>query len=103
MSKLGRLWDWLLPGLINLDPMVASAYGLALVEDQASHANAAWHAPVADAPRGPRLPAISRMPAGSPDFSIRQPAWIQRRPGATLMLASSGGSDVSRVSTGTPS
>jgi hypothetical protein len=26
MSKLGRLWDWLLPGLISLSPMGAIAY-----------------------------------------------------------------------------
>ncbi len=26
MSKLGRLWDWLLPGLICLSPMGAVAY-----------------------------------------------------------------------------
>lgn len=39
MRKLRRLWDWLLPGLIYLDPMVASAFGQVLVENRASHAN----------------------------------------------------------------
>jgi hypothetical protein len=58
MSKFGRWWDWLLPGLTNLDPRVASAYGLALVEDQASHANATWHARVSDVSRvSTRIPS----------------------------------------------
>lgn len=26
MNKLGRLWDWLAPGLIYLDPMGAMAF-----------------------------------------------------------------------------
>jgi hypothetical protein len=103
VSKLRRLWDGVLPGLIYLDPMVTSAYGVALIEDQDGHANAVRHAPVSYAPTGLGLPAISGTPSGSPDISIRRPAWILRRPRATLMLVSSRGSDVSRVSTGTQS
>lgn len=103
MIKLGRWWDWLLPGLINLDPTLASAYRLALVEDQASLANAVRHAQVSDAPGGLGLRAISGTLPSSRDLSIRQPAWIQRRPAATLILANFRGSDVSRVSTRTPS
>jgi len=29
MSKLGRMWDWLLPGLISLSQMGAFAYYIA--------------------------------------------------------------------------
>lgn len=40
LGKLRRLWDWLLPGLIYLDPTVASAaIGHQAVEDQASPAS----------------------------------------------------------------
>jgi hypothetical protein len=98
MSKLGRLWDWILPGLIHLDPMVATAYGLALVEDQPSQSSAIRRAPVSDAPGGLRLPAISRTPGGSPDFPF------DRRHGFSAdLLASFVGSDLSRVSTRTES
>jgi hypothetical protein len=34
MSKLGRLWDWLLPGLISLNPCGAIAYYSAGAENQ---------------------------------------------------------------------
>jgi len=103
VSKLARWCDWLLPELINLDPMAASAYGLVLVDGQASSATTLRLAPVSTAPRSLRLPSISRTPPGSPDSSIRQPAWIQRRPGATLTLVSFRGSDISRASTRAPS
>jgi hypothetical protein len=33
MSKLGRLWDWLLPGLISLSQMGAFAYYAAAAEE----------------------------------------------------------------------
>jgi hypothetical protein len=36
MSKLGRLWDWLLPGLIRLCPMGAAYYN-AGAEEEAPH------------------------------------------------------------------
>ncbi|OLC23934.1 MAG: hypothetical protein AUJ02_04645 [Chloroflexi bacterium 13_1_40CM_3_65_12] len=35
MSKLGRLWDWLLPGLICLCPIGAIAYYSAGAEKEA--------------------------------------------------------------------
>jgi hypothetical protein len=35
MSKLGRLWDWLLPGLISLSQMGGFAYYV--VEEAADH------------------------------------------------------------------
>jgi hypothetical protein len=35
MSKLGRLWDWLLPGLISLSQMGAFAYYIASAEEEA--------------------------------------------------------------------
>jgi hypothetical protein len=34
MSKLDRLWDWLLPGLISLSPMGAIAYHTAAAESE---------------------------------------------------------------------
>jgi len=37
MSKLGRLWDLLLPGLICLEPMGAVAYYNAEAQSGASH------------------------------------------------------------------
>ncbi len=37
MSKLSRLWNRLLPGLICLDPVAAIAYHLSLVEDGTAH------------------------------------------------------------------
>ena len=73
MRKLRRLWDWLLPGLIYLDPMVASAFGQALVENQASHASVR------------RLASVSEAP-------------LQRRARAQPMLASTRSSEVSRGS-----
>jgi hypothetical protein len=98
VSKLGRLWDWLLPGLIYLDPMVATAYGLALVEDQTSQATAMRRAPVSDASGSLRLTAVSGTPAGSPGFPF------DRRHGFSGDLrASFVGSDVSRASTRTGS
>lgn len=36
MTKLGRLWDWLAPGLINLDPMGAMAYHRAVAMNETS-------------------------------------------------------------------
>jgi hypothetical protein len=98
VSKLGRLWDWLLPGLIYLDPMVATAYGLALLEDQPTQANAVRRTPVSDASGSLRLTAIGGTPAGSPGFPF------DRRHGFSGDLrASFVGSDVSRASTRTGS
>ncbi len=34
MSKLGRMWDWLLPGLISLSQMGALAYYAGIAEDE---------------------------------------------------------------------
>jgi len=34
MSKLSRIWDWLLPGLISLSQMGAFAYYVAGVEEE---------------------------------------------------------------------
>lgn len=70
MRKLKRLWDWLLPGLIYLDPMVATGFAQTLVENQASGASVRRLALVYEAP-------------------------LQRRAGAQLMLASTRSSDVS--------
>jgi hypothetical protein len=36
MRKLGRLWDWVLPGLISLSPSGAIAYYEAVVEKEVS-------------------------------------------------------------------
>lgn len=36
MNNLGRLWEWLLPGLISLSPMGAMAYYHAGAEEEAS-------------------------------------------------------------------
>ena len=37
MRNLGRLWNWLLPGLICLCPMGAMAYYNVTAETEASH------------------------------------------------------------------
>jgi hypothetical protein len=37
MGKLGKWWDWLLPGLICLCPMGAIAYYNATAETEAAH------------------------------------------------------------------
>lgn len=37
MSEQGRLWDWLLPGLICLSPMGAIAYYNAAADEEALH------------------------------------------------------------------
>lgn len=68
MGKLRRLWDWFLPGLICLDPMMACAIGQA-VENQASHASVRGLVMVSDAP-------------------------IQRRAAAHVMFGSARSSDV---------
>jgi len=39
MRKLGRWWDWLLPGLICLCPMGAMAYYNTTAETEAAHAD----------------------------------------------------------------
>jgi hypothetical protein len=36
MRELGRLWDWLLPGLIGMSPMGAIAYYNARAENEAA-------------------------------------------------------------------
>jgi hypothetical protein len=41
VSKLSRLWDWLLPGLIYLDPMVATACFQAVIKDETSNKGSA--------------------------------------------------------------
>jgi hypothetical protein len=40
MRELGRLWDWILPGLISQCPMVAIAYYNACAEKEASQSEA---------------------------------------------------------------
>lgn len=37
MSKVGRFWDWLLPGLICLSPMGSIAHYLEVAEIEMSH------------------------------------------------------------------
>jgi hypothetical protein len=69
VRKLRILWDWLLPGLIYLDPMVASAVGEALVENQASDAGVR------------RLALVSETP-------------MRRRAAAQLVVASTGSSNI---------
>jgi hypothetical protein len=39
--KLERIRDWILPELIHLDPMVATAFYRAVAEDEATRATAA--------------------------------------------------------------
>ena len=51
MTTLGRLSNWILPWLIYLDPMVATAYYKAVAEDEATRANARRPAHVLGAPR----------------------------------------------------
>ena len=62
MRNLKRLWDWLVPGLIYLDPMAASAVGQAPVENQASHASVRRVALVSEAPiQGRAVPQRARL------------------------------------------
>lgn len=49
MSKLGRLWDWLVPGLRYLDPMGAMAFYQAIDETPHPHPPVEMH--IADALR----------------------------------------------------
>jgi hypothetical protein len=65
MSKLGRLWNWLLPGLIHLNPMVATAYYVAVAKDETSHdgsASVGWDALVSNAPKDMPLVAMVDVP-----------------------------------------
>jgi hypothetical protein len=63
MSKLGRLWDWLLPGLICLSPTGAIAYYNAGAEDETAHyeSKRAWQRAAADAPRGRIVIPLARL------------------------------------------
>lgn len=45
MSKLGRILDWILPGLICLSPMGAIAYYDGGAEDEAPHSESKRTAP----------------------------------------------------------
>jgi hypothetical protein len=69
VGNLRLLWDWLLPGLIYIDPMVACAVAQAPVDNQASHASVR------------RLALVSEAP-------------IRRRAAAQLLLASTPSSDI---------
>jgi hypothetical protein len=66
MSKLGRFWDWFLPGLICLSPMGAIAYynaGLE-AEEEAPHyesKRAGRRALVSDAPRRTAVVPLARL------------------------------------------
>jgi hypothetical protein len=57
MSKLGRLWDWLLPGLIFLSPEGAIAYYSADAQKEA--------APLHDSARAGRSALVSNPPMGA--------------------------------------
>jgi hypothetical protein len=78
VSNLGRLWDWLLPGLIYLDPMVATAYYQAVAQDETLQSNARGRAPVSYAWRVLPLPAVRGAPASPPEVQIPQPAPARR-------------------------
>jgi hypothetical protein len=56
MRKLGRWWEWLLPGLICLCPMGAMAYHNSTAETEASHP---------DSERAGRLSLDSGPPMGA--------------------------------------
>jgi hypothetical protein len=56
MSKLGRFWGWLLPGLICLCPMGAMAYYNATAETEAAHP---------DSERGGRRSLVSNSLMGA--------------------------------------
>jgi hypothetical protein len=58
VSKLSRLWNGLLPGLISLDPAVAIAYHLTVVEDGTAHLYERRQALVSDAPKRPRIELV---------------------------------------------
>ena len=56
MHKLGRWWNWLLPGLICLCPMGAMAYSNVTAETQAAHP---------DSERGGRRGLVSNSLTGA--------------------------------------
>ncbi|HEV2034354.1 MAG TPA: hypothetical protein VGU71_09165 [Candidatus Dormibacteraeota bacterium] len=64
MSKLGRLWNWLLPGLIYLSPIGAIAYDNAATENEApdyESKRAGRRALVSDAPRRGAVIPLARL------------------------------------------
>ncbi len=64
MSKLGRLWDWLLPRLICIDPIGAIAYYNSGFETETDHPEAAGarrRAHVPDASGGPVIVHLARL------------------------------------------
>lgn len=77
MRKLRRLRDWLLPELIYLDPMVASAVGQALVENRASHASVRRLGLVPEVPSPRRAPA-QLMLATATNFDVRPGSGLVR-------------------------
>lgn len=63
MNQLGRLWDWLLPGLVSLSPMGAVAYYVAVVEEAAlgdPATNVERRGLALDAPRTPVVIPLAR-------------------------------------------
>ena len=63
MSKLGRFWDWFLPGLISLCPMGAIAQCNTGAEDVTlHHESPRLERPVSDAtPRGSVVIPLARL------------------------------------------
>jgi hypothetical protein len=64
MSKLGRIWNWLLPGLMCLDPVGAIAYYSARDETEslrAESARAGRRASVPDAVRSAAIIPLARL------------------------------------------
>lgn len=64
MSKLGVLWNWLLPGLICLDPVGATAYYSAGAEKESPRresARARRRASVPEAVMGAAIIPLARL------------------------------------------
>jgi hypothetical protein len=64
MSKLGRIWNWLLPGLMCLDPVGAIAYYSAGGETDSlrpESARARRHASLPDAVRRAAIIPLARL------------------------------------------
>jgi hypothetical protein len=73
MTKLVRLSNWILPWLIYLDPIVATAYYKAVAEDEAP-AQTLDARRVFWVRRDLPLPTVGVGPAATPEFSFPQPA-----------------------------
>jgi len=64
MSKLGRIWNWLLPGLMCLDPVGAIAYYSAGAETDSQRpesARARRRASIPDAVRRAAIIPLARL------------------------------------------